>query len=274
MKKNILFSLVIAIFIMIPSFALAQDDAVSVNVNEATNTNEEASITIDPIIGELSKLELEIEDELEDPGVLPDSPFYFVKEWSEGIKLFFTFNNEKKVELQYKFAMRRVAEVNKLIEKGKTEKAVEHMAKYENHLAKFAERVEKFDDKKSDKAKNLAEKLEVLQGRQQDVLSDVYDQVPEEAKKGILNAMENSSKNLEAAIERIEGQEELKSFRERFKTRVENEYNDKSEEVRESLKNRAKEMVENRINTNNDKDDNESDDPDDSNGSGNGKDDS
>jgi len=218
--KKILFSLVIAVFILTPAIAMAQDDAVNINGDVSPTIIDPIVDTVSGLVGEL---ELEIEDELEDPGVLPDSPFYFVKEWSEGIQSFFTFNTKKKAELEYKFAMRRVAEVNKLIEKGKTDKAVEHMAKYEDHLAKFAERVEKFDDKKSDKTEELTDKLELLQERQQNVLSDVYDKVPVEAQPGILNAMENSSKGLEQAIEKIEGQEKLESFRERFKTRVENE---------------------------------------------------
>ncbi|MEK7635690.1 MAG: DUF5667 domain-containing protein [Patescibacteria group bacterium] len=35
---------------------------------------------------------------LPDAGLLPDSPFYFLKSWKESIQLFFTFNAENKVK--------------------------------------------------------------------------------------------------------------------------------------------------------------------------------
>ncbi|MCH8244478.1 hypothetical protein IIB97_01160, partial [Patescibacteria group bacterium] len=37
--------------------------------------------------------------EIEDPGLLPTSPFYFFKEWGRGVQSFFTFNSVAKVEL-------------------------------------------------------------------------------------------------------------------------------------------------------------------------------
>ncbi|XOU94678.1 MAG: DUF5667 domain-containing protein [Candidatus Kerfeldbacteria bacterium] len=231
MKKSIIYSLLIAGLVLVPGLVFGMEE---VEVDTTTITDQ---------TDEVSKLVKEIEDELEDPGVLPDSPFYFVKEWSEGIQEFFTFDNEKKAELQYRFAMRRVAEVNKLVSKGKLEKAQEHMDKYDSHLEKFSEKVVKLKEKDADKAEALTDKLEIMQVKQQSVLADVYDKVPEEAKEGILNAMENSSKGLENAIEKIEGKEKLDSFKERFRNRIEEEYQDKSDEVQDSLKKRAKEMV-------------------------------
>ncbi|MDP2685520.1 MAG: DUF5667 domain-containing protein [bacterium] len=222
--KRIIFLLVIAVLILVPAMTLAQND----NTNVNTNTTSE----------EVEELETEIEQELEDPGLLPDSPFYFVKNWSEKIQSMFTFGDDKKAELEYKFAMRRIAEINKLVEKDKMDQAIKHMENYEEHLAKFTERVEKLKDKKPEKTAELLDKLEASQIRQQSVLADVYNKVPESAQAGILNAMENSSKGLENAIEQLENKAELDNYMERVEGRLNNEFKNKSEDVKNKLKNR------------------------------------
>ena len=43
-----------------------------------------------------------------EPNILPDSPFYFLKEWGRGIQSFFTFGQLKKSELEVKFANERL----------------------------------------------------------------------------------------------------------------------------------------------------------------------
>ena len=49
--------------------------------------------------------------EIEDPGLLPTSPFYFFKEWGRGVQSFFTFNSVAKAELEVKFANEKAAEL-------------------------------------------------------------------------------------------------------------------------------------------------------------------
>jgi len=50
------------------------------------------------------------EAELPDPGITPDSPFYFLEIISEGIGTFFTFGDLKKAERYATLAAERVAE--------------------------------------------------------------------------------------------------------------------------------------------------------------------
>jgi hypothetical protein len=52
---------------------------------------------------------------VENPGLLPSNPFYFVKEWSRGVKLSLTFDLEKKVQLELSTLNYRAAEINKLV---------------------------------------------------------------------------------------------------------------------------------------------------------------
>ncbi len=54
-------------------------------------------------------------------GVLPGSPFYFMKRWGEDLQLAFTFNDTDRAKLRLERAQTRLAELKKLIEGNKTE---------------------------------------------------------------------------------------------------------------------------------------------------------
>ena len=49
-----------------------------------------------------------------DPGLLPTSPFYFLKEWRRGVQRIFTFNAVNKAELELKFANEKAAEAQEV----------------------------------------------------------------------------------------------------------------------------------------------------------------
>jgi hypothetical protein len=53
--------------------------------------------------------------------LLPDHPFYKVKRWSEGVHMFFTFNDTAKARLHTHFSEVRLAEAEAMTELGKTE---------------------------------------------------------------------------------------------------------------------------------------------------------
>ncbi|MDA1337149.1 MAG: DUF5667 domain-containing protein [bacterium] len=48
---------------------------------------------------------------LPNPGITPESPFYFLDRIGEALQEFFTFNPEGKARLQITFAAERVAEI-------------------------------------------------------------------------------------------------------------------------------------------------------------------
>jgi len=56
--------------------------------------------------------------ELVDPGITPDSPFYFADTLMEGIQLSFTFNDARKNALKEDFAEERIAEMDYCLETG------------------------------------------------------------------------------------------------------------------------------------------------------------
>ena len=51
---------------------------------------------------------------IENPGILPTNPFYFIKEWSRGIRRVFTFNPIAKVKLELQITNEKAAEAKKV----------------------------------------------------------------------------------------------------------------------------------------------------------------
>ena len=133
---------------------------------------------------------------LPSPGLTPDSPFYFLKVWKEQIQLFFTFGAENKTKQYLHLSDIRLAEYQKMIEKGKTEIAQKTLDKYEKQLNRAIEITEELKNKGKD-VKDISQRLEDTVGKHISVLEQNLQKVPESGKKGIENAIEKSSKVLE-----------------------------------------------------------------------------
>lgn len=120
----------IGLIFVVSSVAIAQEKALPTEVVEAVNLDEDIQAE-DLGIGE--------------PRFLPDSFFYFLKNWARGIRLFFTFDSVAKADLRLKFANERIIEAKKLAEKKAPpeviRKAIEN---YEEELGKIKERIDKY----------------------------------------------------------------------------------------------------------------------------------
>lgn len=184
--------------------------------------------------------------QVSDPGTLPDSPLYFLKTWKRNIQLFFALAPEKKADLELRFANEDVLAIQKLTEKGKYDIAEKLSEKYQKRIQKVTEKLEEAKQRGKD-VEALTEKLTENSLRQQDVLTRVLDKAPEQAKDGLLNAIENSGKGLENAIEKIQGKEKLEQFREKLNLQIENAGEDTQLQIRErlELKERLEEKIQN-----------------------------
>jgi len=199
------------------------------NINQNVNTEEAANTLAD----ELSKWEKELA-EITDVSILPDSPWYVLKTWWEEVQIFFTFDSVKKAEFHTKLATRRVVEAKKLVEKGKTEFAEQHLWKFRNRLEKALQKTEQAQEK----GKNVDELIEKLQAnniRQQEVLSEVYEKVPDSAKEAVLSAMEKSAEGIENSMEKVQKSEQALEFKAELKNRIKNFNTNKALEIREKL---------------------------------------
>ena len=85
--------------------------------------------------------------EVEDPGMLPTSPFYFFKEMGRGIQNLLTFNSVKKAELQLQYSNEKAAELKKVEEDHPEnavaiERALRNYERSQNGLKKRLERLQ------------------------------------------------------------------------------------------------------------------------------------
>jgi len=152
------------------------------------------------------------ETELPNPGITPDSPFYFLERMFEGIGTFFTFGDLNKASRYADLAEERIAEVQAMMDKENPEAAQKALARYEFQLNQSLARAERAKNR-GKKIEGVTEKVAEATMKHLSVLDKVLERVPEQAQEGIARAKEVlmeghnnalrglSEENLEKAIE-------------------------------------------------------------------------
>jgi len=176
--------------------------------------------------------------ELPSPGLLPDSPFYFLEIIAEGIGTFFTFGDLKKAERYAALAAERLAETQAMVEKGKPEFVEKTLERYENQLNNSIARAERAQVKGQNTEQVMA-KVGKATSIHLEVLAQVYEKVPEQAKPAIENAMKTSLKGHEKAVEVLKSKNALGEVPEEVSLPVE-----VSAEVRERIQTRVQQELE------------------------------
>ncbi len=151
------------------------------------------------------------ETELPDPGLTPDSPFYFLETIAEEIVTFFTFGDLKKAERYATLAAERLAEAKAVVEKGKSELAEKTLERYEMQLNNSIARAKKAmaKGKNTEKVMEVLAKVGKATSKHLEVLAEVYGKVPEQAKSAIENAMKASVRGHEKAVEVLKAKNAL-----------------------------------------------------------------
>jgi len=139
---------------------------------------------------------------LPEPGLLPDSPFYFIKRIFEGIGTLFTFNVKAKAERYLDLAAKRIAEAKKLAEREKNEIIPKAVALYGKARANVERLLEKIKDE--EERAEIAEKVQSVAATHLEVLGDVLEKAPEAAQEGIKTAIDMSKLGVEKAAEILE----------------------------------------------------------------------
>ncbi len=149
--------------------------------------------------------------ELPDPGLTPDSPFYFLERITEGIGTFFTFGDLKKAERHASLAAERLAEAQALVEKGKPKLVEKTLARYESQLTNSMARAEKAQAKgeNTEKVIEVVTRVGQATAKHLEVLAEVGEKVPEAAKLAIENAMQVSLRGHARAVEVLKTQNAL-----------------------------------------------------------------
>ncbi len=166
------------------------------------NNNKKTIVFFVTLIFVLSGLVYAQTNTLPDHGILPDSSLYFLKNWGENIRTFFTFSNEAKAERFLNLSGVRLAEAKALMEKGDLELAETTLERYQEQLTLALSRAKRAEERGSDVEETLIKVSEVTL-RHQEALLDVYDKVPEKAQSAIGRAMKRSMRGHEEAFNAI-----------------------------------------------------------------------
>jgi hypothetical protein len=204
-KIIIIVSLAVLFSVIFPlTFSFAQEEQTGKPTEEEIIAEVEKEITAEE---EVNPEDLEIKE----PRLLPDSPFYFVKNWWRGLRLAFTFNPVKDAQLRAKFANEKLLELKKLAEKKKDPKILEKARRnYEKEveaLQKAAEKLKTVKDKKA--VESFLDKFIRHQILHQKLLEKLEKQVPEEAFEKIKKARERHLERFKDVMLKLEEMDKL-----------------------------------------------------------------
>lgn len=143
------------------------------------------------------------QEELPDPGVTPDSPFYGIKRFFENVDLFFTFDSPAKAEKYIRYAGLRLSEAKAMQERGRRDLAENMLEEYDGNLNESRKAL-KVARKLGLRTANVSERVALATSRHLEVLYRVLDKVPEQAKPAILRAINASSKNIDNVLANAE----------------------------------------------------------------------
>ena len=135
--------------------------------------------------------------------------------------MFFTFDPLKKAELELRFANEDALAIRRLYDKGKYELAEKYYDEFQERFQRAIQRTERTQQKGKD-VKALIEKLKKNHLRQQQILASVLEKAPEQAKEGVLKAIESSGVGLENTVKKIPGGHKMEQFREKLDFQIRN----------------------------------------------------
>lgn len=204
---------------------------ISVNILAQENTNSDTTVaTIDE---QITAQNLGVSD----PKLLPDNPFYFLKEWRRGIQSFFAFGRIKKIELEQKFASERLLELKKMAKEGKADSKILQKAteKYGKTIEKIKNQAQKIEQKASENedVNKFLDKFTQQQILHEKILQKLESQVPADALEKIKEAREQHLEGFSEVMQKLEDRTE------QIKEKIENALQDGDEnnpEILEKIK--------------------------------------
>jgi len=144
------------------------------------------------------------DEELPDPGITPDSPFYFLDTLGKNVGMFFTFGPEAKARKALQYAEERLAEVQVMAAKNRVRALTRAANDYDGFMAMVNERAE--EARQRGIPDNVSETVALATSKHLSVLDRIKDQVPEEASEAtaqVRTASMNGQKNALRALAKI-----------------------------------------------------------------------
>lgn len=179
---------------------------------------------------EVEKVDLGVEN----PGILPSSPFYFIKEWRRSITRFFTTNPVKRAELELNEANERAAEIKKLEETApsKIEAITKAANNYQENMERLKTRLEQL--KQTSENPNVDKLVENLIDRSikhNELFDNLKDKFQEQAE--LKDRLEAGQETISEVISEIPQQfENATEFQQKLLDKIQNLPDSPLKEVR------------------------------------------
>jgi len=143
------------------------------------------------------------ENQLPDPGITPDSPFYFFDNFGKNVGLFFAFGPNGKARKALEYARERLSEARAMANQNDTNGLVQAAEGYSKFIALAAEKAVEMgqdggtEDPSEIVASAILKHLSVL-----DNVADTFpENVPEQARQAISRARDASIKGMENSLQ-------------------------------------------------------------------------
>ena len=149
--------------------------------------------------------------EVRDPGTLPGSPFYFVKNWKRSVRLSFAFDTREKATLSLGFADEDALAINALYDNEEYMLGGKQCGRFQLQFYKALVWMEEAKQEGKD-IESLIHRLKRDHLWQQRVLATALGKVPEWGKEAVLVAIANSSSAMEDSLEKLEGKQAVEQF--------------------------------------------------------------
>ncbi|MFC1958592.1 DUF5667 domain-containing protein [Chloroflexota bacterium] len=133
---------------------------------------------------------------LPDPGITPDSLFYFADKWGEQISLMFTFKAENKVPKALRYADERLAEIDAMIAKNKIKAATRATNGYQTCLETATQNMEQARLKGGD----VSEAVVLMSEKHLGFLGNSAGDIPEDARAVLTQTRERAMISQETAL--------------------------------------------------------------------------
>lgn len=145
--------------------------------------------------------------ETKEPNILPDSRFYFLKEWQRNFQSLLTFDKIKKTELESKFSSERLLEIRKMINENKDPEVIKNLVdKYKETIDKTKKYSDKIKENgsKNPKVDKFLEKYAEQQILHQRILEKLEQTVPPEVYEKIKEARERHLEKFKDVMLKLE----------------------------------------------------------------------
>lgn len=194
---------------------LAQTDDAAPSPELIAEAADEADVTEEVIIDEMVSPE---DLGVNEPTLLPDSKFYFLKSWRRGIRSIFTRDPIKKAELKLRYASEKLLEARKLADKNKRPEILTKAAEsFQREMGKVRVQIDKIKDTASTSPKvgKFLDKFVQKEFLHQKILDKIEEKVPEGALEKIKAVKEAQLVRFGEVMEKLEDKTQIK-------TRIEN----------------------------------------------------